>query len=455
MRRFVCLLLALFLLCAAVPSPSFAASTISVPVEGEKLYSAAFEMLDLVNAERTARGIPALTMDPELLELAMTRAFETAVYWSHTRPDGTDCYSLSSRIYAENNAMKGFSKPGYPEDATKKAMKQLMDSQGHKENILSTRFHSIGIGVVVLDRNIYWVQDFDVSSAASRAAQKADVKAKVNVKTLADPAYFSPEFRIGNANLQAGAQTGLSVISESSTLPFENISVTSSNPNVASVSGSTVTAHGSGTAVLTVCYNNYPASAQEITITVTGGEPAAPYAEAFRDVKPGSWYADAVKWAVESEITSGTTATTFSPNDPCTRAQAVTFLWRAADTPKAAGTNPFTDVKPSAYYHGAVLWAAENDITAGVSATSFAPGQTCTRAQIVTFLWRAAGSPKAEGSNPFADVKSSAYYLDAVLWAAENDITAGVSANSFAPGQTCTRAQIVTFLYRYMSGSQA
>ena len=175
-----------------------------------------------------------------------------------------------------------------------------------------------------------------------------------------------------------------------------------------------------------------------------------PWENPFSDVKEGAYYYDAVKWATIRNVTSGTSATTFSPNAGCTRAQVVTFLWRVAGSPEPISTdNPFTDVKTSAYYYKAVLWAAENDITSGTTATTFSPNKSCTRAQIVTFLWRYEKSPEPSASNnPFTDVKTSAYYYKAVLWAAENDITSGTTATSFSPSKTCTRAQTVTFLFR-------
>ena len=170
----------------------------------------------------------------------------------------------------------------------------------------------------------------------------------------------------------------------------------------------------------------------------------------FRDVDKDAYYAAAVDWAVSNEITNGTSASTFSPEEGCTRAQVVTFLWRAAGKPDpASSTNPFTDVKPGAYYYNAVLWAVEKGITNGTSGTTFSPDETCTRAQIVTFLWRYEGQPAPTGtSNPFADVKPSAYFGSAVLWAVEKGITNGTSATTFDPEDTCTRAQVVTFLYR-------
>ena len=170
----------------------------------------------------------------------------------------------------------------------------------------------------------------------------------------------------------------------------------------------------------------------------------------FTDVASSAYYYDAVLWAVENGVTSGTSATTFSPNDPCTRAQIVTFLWRASGSPKSTTTtNPFKDVQAGAYYYDAVLWAVEKGITSGTSADTFSPNDSCTRAQTVTFLWRSAGSPKpAASSNPFTDVQSGTYYYDAVLWAVENSITSGTGANTFSPADTVTRGQTVTFLYR-------
>lgn len=175
-------------------------------------------------------------------------------------------------------------------------------------------------------------------------------------------------------------------------------------------------------------------------------------ASAFDDVPKGSYYEEAVSWAVEQGITAGTTAATFSPNDACTRAQAVTFLWRAAGSPEPEnGVMPFTDVAESSYYHDAVLWAVEQGITVGTSATTFSPDARCTRAQIVTFLWRSQNSPAAGAANPFRDVADDAYYVHAVLWAVKENVTNGTSSTAFSPDADCTRAQIVTFIWRALA----
>ena len=172
----------------------------------------------------------------------------------------------------------------------------------------------------------------------------------------------------------------------------------------------------------------------------------------FTDVAEGAYYADAVAWAIQNKVTSGVSATTFAPNASCTRGQMVTFLWKAAGSPEPKSlTTAFTDVKSGAYYEKAVAWAVENKVTTGTSATTFSPDATVTRGQSVTFLWKANNSPAAEGTSAFADVAAGVYYAPAVAWAVEKGVTSGMSATTFAPNSNCTRAQIVTFLYRAAS----
>ena len=169
----------------------------------------------------------------------------------------------------------------------------------------------------------------------------------------------------------------------------------------------------------------------------------------FVDVARSAYYYDAVQWAVEKGITEGTSIETFSPHASCTRAQTVTFLWRAAGSPEPTGTvNPFSDLDPNAYYYKAVLWANENGVTRGTSADIFSPDMTVTRGQTVTFLHRAAGSPEGNGNSSFSDVNKNDYYNSAALWAAQNGITTGTGDGRFSPGADCTRAQIVTLLFR-------
>lgn len=192
------------------------------------------------------------------------------------------------------------------------------------------------------------------------------------------------------------------------------------------------------------------------TVDIT--DPSVPLSElpnVFTDVPETAYYRDPVVWAVQQGITGGTSATTFSPGSACTRAQIVTFLYRAAGSPSVEGENPFTDVAEGAYYYDAVLWAVANGITGGTTATTFSPNNACTRGQTVTFLHRYAKTPAAGGENPFTDVAEGAYCYNAVLWAVANGITSGTSATTFGPDAVCTRGQIVTFLYRALAEKDA
>ena len=172
----------------------------------------------------------------------------------------------------------------------------------------------------------------------------------------------------------------------------------------------------------------------------------------FVDVRPGDYFYDSVQWAVNLDITKGTSATTFSPKQGCTRAQIVTFLWRAAGSPEPKGAaSGMTDVVSGSYYEKAVAWAIENGITTGTTTSTFSPDATCTRAQAVTFLYRASGSPAVSGKAEFSDVSTTAFYADAVAWAAKKGITTGIGGGLFGSDNDCTRGQIVTFLWRAMA----
>lgn len=249
-------------------------------------------------------------------------------------------------------------------------------------------------------------------------------------------------------DLEVGKSYQLSAVKEPANAEG-SLTWTSSKPAVAAVDKSgKVTAKGEGTATITVTCGTKSAAC-----TVTVSKPLVPEipGTSFTDVPAGAYYEEAVGWAVEKGITKGTSDSTFTPDGVCTRAQAVTFLWRAAGSPAAkAGSLPFADVKAGSYYDDAVRWAVENGVTVGTSATTFSPNATCSRAQIVTFLWRAQKSPAAGSANPFDDVAGSAYYADAVQWAVQKDITKGTGATAFSPDANCIRAQIVTFLYRSM-----
>ena len=183
-------------------------------------------------------------------------------------------------------------------------------------------------------------------------------------------------------------------------------------------------------------------------VTVKGSFVEEAPVQIFKDVPVDAYYYEAVKWAAEKGITGGVGNGLFAPNQPCTRAQIVTFLWRAAGSPAPKNMSSFADVPADAFYAKAVAWAVENGITGGTGDGKFSPDATCTRAQSVTFLYRASGSPAVSGSAAFSDVAANAYYADAVKWAEKNGITGGIGGGLFGSGNDCTRAQIVTFLYR-------
>ena len=176
---------------------------------------------------------------------------------------------------------------------------------------------------------------------------------------------------------------------------------------------------------------------------------AADSVPSFQDITPQDYFYEPVLWAYENDITTGPTDTMFSPYRQCTRAQTVTFLWRAAGCPRVAAVNPFTDILQEDYFYQAVLWAYANDITKGTSPIEFSPYDIVTRGQFVTFLYRYAGAPGTSGENPFHDNLKTAFYYDAVIWANDMGITTGATPQTFRPGNPCTRAQTVTFLYRY------
>lgn len=251
------------------------------------------------------------------------------------------------------------------------------------------------------------------------------------------------------ASVQVGKTVTLTATVKPDNATDKTVTWSTSDKSVATVSKGKVTGVKAGTATITAKAGGKSATCK---VTVTSSSAAA---NPFVDVKDTDFFYEPVLWAVNHnpQITNGTDATHFSPNNTCTRAQVVTFMWRAAGEPTPSLThNQFKDVKSSDYFYKAVLWAVENSITTGTSPDTFSPNDPCQRCQVVTFLWRWRGNQKPEGSsNPFVDIDSGAYYYNAVLWAVNHkpeQITAGTDATHFSPANPCTRGQIVTFLYR-------
>lgn len=214
---------------------------------------------------------------------------------------------------------------------------------------------------------------------------------------------------------------------------------------VADEKGNTITATDKGDNKYTF---TMPSSKVTVTPSFSKIEETKPETSPFDDVIANDYFYDAVKWAADKDITGGVSSSLFAPEDGCTRAQIVTFLWRTAGSPEPSALSSFNDVPSDKYYAKAVAWAVENGITVGTTAATFSPDDICTRAHGVTFLYRAAKATASVGASAFTDVADSAYYADAVKWATEQGITKGISSTLFGPDETCTRAQIVTFLYR-------
>lgn len=314
------------------------------------------------------------------------------------------------------------------------------------------------------------VKELAASEAKSLTVKLPDVTVSFDDKALAavaeqsSGADLSLSVNVGAANNSNLTDAQKNAITGARELSVIEVSLSSNGEKISNFNGGSVTIdvpfQWSMKGLLRAYYIDENGNKSAIDVTYKNGVATlvlnhfsiyvveAVDALSFTDVSAKVYYFDAVAWAVKNKITSGQSDTLFAPDASCTRAQMVTFLWRANGSPEPTVTElPFTDVAADAYYAKAVLWAVENGITIGTSDTTFDPDGVITRAEAVTFLWRGAGNPAADGKL-FADVESTKYYAEAVRWAVANGVTKGVSDTSFAPGSACTRAQIVTFLYR-------
>lgn len=314
------------------------------------------------------------------------------------------------------------------------------------------------------------VKEVAASEAESLTVKLPDVTVSFDDKALAAVAEqssgtdLSLSVNVGSANNSNLTDAQKNAITGARELSVIEVSLSSNGEKISNFNGGSVTIdvpfEWSMKGLLRAYYIDENGNKSAIDVTYKNGVATlvlnhfstyvveAVDALSFTDVSVKEYYFDAIAWAVKNAITEGVNDTIFAPGASCTRAQMVTFLWRANGSPEPTVTElPFTDVAVDAYYAKAVLWAVENGITTGTSDTTFDPDGVVTRAEAVTFLWRAAGNPAADGKL-FADVESTKYYAEAVRWAVANGVTKGVSNTSFAPGSACTRAQIVTFLYR-------
>ena len=288
-----------------------------------------------------------------------------------------------------------------------------MNSSGHRANILSYSAGSMGVGYA--EKENTWIQQFTARDTI------VDCKVSTDLRSLNSREISEVYLTLTTANGYV------------SYMPLSFEAMKEENGNY------TPRINAPDLPVFTYRYG--PATQSPA--------PSVPTEEAggitFVDVPSDAYYAMAVDWALKKIITSGTSESTFSPDDTCTRAQILTFLWRAVGSPKAESSNPFTDVKSGHYYYDAAIWAYEKGM---VSKGKFSATAPCTRASTVTYLWKNAGSPDVGTANTFTDVPESASYAKAVAWAVASGITSGTSESTFSPDSTCTRGQIVTFLWR-------
>lgn len=430
MRKILAVVLALCLLWAMLPT-SYATT------DNSGLNREEYEVLKIANQERAKENLAPLTSTPKLQQAGDIRAEELVSVTDHVRPDGRPWYTVLEELdlhymWAGENVAAG-------QRGSAAVMRSWMNSQGHRENILREQFVHVGVGYHYSGASVYnthWVQLFFSHYNCEYTSMTVDFYGE---ETVSEGTALEELELIACLQCKACGDSYLPVLPEY---------CSGYDPNGSGTQTLTVSALGQ-TATLKIEF-----SADEEEPTEEPTEPEAPDVPPipFTDVKAGDYFALPVLWAVENNITNGTSANTFSPEKSCTRGQVVTFLWRAAGSPEpATADNPFTDVKESAYYYKAVLWAVENGITTGMGKGKFSPDNTCTRGQVATFLWRAKGEPAPENeTNPFADVEGTAYYYKAVLWAVEKGITTGTGKGKFSPDSTCTRGQIVTFLYRAM-----
>lgn len=299
----------------------------------------------------------------------------------------------------------------------------------------------------------------DVSSVPSGMTGYVRVRYYIDDNTVGEWSNVLSKSMASGSNITASDITVQSSNSEQSFSVNASSTVTdtlhyvSNNENISVDSAGTITVKagyvGNAEITITNVVNGEETSSKRITVTVTDNSESE---DPFEDVSENDYYYKPVLWAVENGITEGTDQTHFSPEIDCTRAQVMTFLWRAAGKPEpSSNQTDFVDIPQDAYYRNAVLWGTEKGITSGVDQTHFAPNDIITRGQAVTLLYNYCQKPSHETSNPFEDVSEGTYYYDAVLWAAENNITAGTDENHFSPNDNCTRGQIVTFLYRALA----
>lgn len=384
--------------------------TRTLPTDRLSVNKEEWEILRLSNIERSKKGLTLLTMIEPLQKACGIRKVELAESFSHTRPNGqkpfTAITGFTYRTAGEN--IYECDAPAMAVSAVR-AMNSWMNSDGHRAAILNENYDYIGTGTY---------DNKTLGTAVQLFAGVGDLISSIS--TSSGKTHYIDEDEMQKDYLICTAGDMISCVP----LDLEYMTKTDR--------GYTLKLRAENPVYLTVGDETDTKTEQKNELK-------------FHDVKDTDYFAAAVKWAVARNITAGTSDTTFSPEDTCTRAQILTFLWRAVGSPKSTAANPFTDVSANDYYYDAALWAYEKGM---VSGSRFAGSTPCTRASTVEYLWKNAGSPDTAVSGGFSDVADNADYSKAVSWAVQNQVTAGTGETTFSPDMICSRGQIVTFLNR-------
>lgn len=386
-----------------------------------------WEILRAANVERAKEGMYLFTTIAGLQDTCDVREKELVESYSHTRPNGEKCFTaLPDSLRKLKPLGENIIMDCSGDLEGKKCVESWMNSPGHRANILNSSFGCMGVGLV---------NQRGVGRAVQMFTKEKTIE---SVTTSAGTMSFEDEEELQKEYLICTMSDG-----EVSYMPLDIAFMQKS--------GNTYTAkiQKEGYAVFTVGEdgraNESKAPENQCDANNSIIMPTVP---TFTDVSSDAYYANAVKWAVNKKITAGTSSTTFSPNDTCTRAQILTFLWRAVGSPKSNAANPFSDVKNDAYYCDAAIWASEKGMVTG---SVFNGDTPCTRSSTVTYLWQNAGEEDVTADKEFNDVPSGSDYAMAIAWAVSNGVTSGTSDTTFSPDEICSRGQIVTFLNRALN----
>ena len=384
----------------------------NIPSDKISVNKEEWEIIRITNVERNKIGRHLLTMIEPLQQACNIREVELAESFSHTRPNGKNPFSAIENFQYSTGGENIYRCDSRTMAVSgERAMTSWMNSDGHRENLLKPGYTYIGTGTY----------DNEVTGTALQLF--AGVPYYItSIVTASGKTNYIDEDEMQKDYLICSTENGLT-----SYVPLDISYMTKTDM------GYTLDLYATNPIYLTVDGSN---TADQAPQTAVGS---------FSDVHSTDYFADAVKWAVDRSITQGTSATTFSPDENCTRAQILTFLWRAVGSPKADAANPFADVSTNDYYYDAAIWAYQKGM---VSGGSFDGDTPCTRASTVMYLWKNADSPAYDNTGKFTDVSANSEYSTAVAWAVANGVTSGVSDTEFAPDEICSRGQIVTFLKR-------